>query len=222
MSDIKVCAFDPSLTGFGVSAGDKDTIEIPTSPMNEQTQSQNLQRRAQEIAARILGFVNKNYDPQDELMIVLESPSYGSKGGLVEAGWMLCEIYNRVVPFMLGGRKATIVEVPPKSLKKWATGNGNADKTMMKAAIKERWGKEFERDPKGNLSDAYALYKYGIAILNGEVDYQRIPRRGQGGKKKSAKRSTTKTSSKKSPKDKPTVSSGGDNRGRRKTRSRAG
>jgi hypothetical protein len=179
-------SLDPSLCGFGVSAGDKETIEIQTTPSDAQTQSQNLQRRCQEIIGKILLFVNRNYSPEDELLIVLESPSYGSHGGLVEAGWMLCEIYSRL-PTMLD-QKVSIIEVAPSTLKKFTTSNGRADKDAMKAAIKEKWGKVFERDPKGNLTDAYALYKYGIAVLNGEIEYTRVPRRGKGkGQKKSGR-----------------------------------
>lgn len=138
-------------------------------------------------------------------------PSYGSHGALFEAGWMLCEIYNRFVLNLTGGRRAVIVEVAPTQLKKWATGNGGPDKgkLRMKAAIKERWGKEFERDPKGNLTDAYALYKYGIALLNGEIEHKPTPRRG---KKKNAKR---KTDSKGTPQDKPDKSVRGGARGRK-------
>lgn len=200
---------DPSLTGFGISAGDKETIEVATVPSDLQSQSQNLQRRCQEIIGKLMAFVNRNYDPDDEILMVVESPSYGSHGGLVEAGWMLCEIWNRV-PFMLGGRKVSIIEIAPSTLKKFAAGSGHADKDMMKAAVKERWGKEFELDKKGNKTDAYALYKYGIAVLDGSINYVRTPRRGKGkGRKKttgpkSVKKYSPKPSrSNNSPSDKP-------------------
>ena len=65
-----------------------------------------------------------------------------------------CYLYRRGVPFEI---------VPPKTLKKWTTNNGNATKDdMMKTAL-ERWGAEFTDD---NLCDAYCLARY-IMNLDG-------------------------------------------------------
>lgn len=46
------------------------------------------------------------------------------------------------------------VEVPPASLKKFATGKGNADKLAMCLAIQKRWGQTFATNDE---FDAYAL-----------------------------------------------------------------
>ncbi len=44
--------------------------------------------------------------------------------------------------------------IPPKSLKKWAVGKGNADKKVMMELSEKRWGVKFTDD---NICDAYNL-----------------------------------------------------------------
>lgn len=184
----KACGLDPSLRGFGVSSG-KETIVIATEPSDLQTTSQNCQRRCQEIIAKIVAFVNRNYDPDDIIMFVLEGPSFSSHGHGYEVGFLYAELYNRLINMI--NRPCTICEIPPGTLKKWTAGNGRADKDQMKAAIKEKWGVEFEQDRGGNKADAFALYKYGVAILEKEIDFKPTLRRGQG-KKQVAKRKAKK------------------------------
>lgn len=54
--------------------------------------------------------------------------------------------------------------VPPKQLKKFATGNGNASKEDMKASALERWGEEFTDD---NAADAFHAAKLAEALHAG-------------------------------------------------------
>jgi hypothetical protein len=211
----KPLGLDASYTGFGVSSG-KETIEIKTEPNNEQTTSQNCQRRCQEIVAKIVAFVNRNYAPDDAIMVVLEAPSFGSFGNPFETGWLFCELYNRLMSMV--NRPMTICEVPPSTLKKWVTGSGKTTdgKEPMRAAVKERWGVEFEMDKKHNKGDAFCLYKYGVAILEGDIQFTPTARRGKGKKtvarKKAEKnkrvKSTTNstTTRKRTPKAKATKS----------------
>lgn len=53
--------------------------------------------------------------------------------------------------------------VPPKTLKKWASGNGNAPKGIMIRVAAQRWGVQVEDD---NQADAVALAEFGRAYLN--------------------------------------------------------
>ena len=191
MGSTKPMGLDPSLRGFGVSCG-KDTIVICTQPSDLQTQSQNNQRRCQEIVAKIVAFVNKNYDSDDIIMFVLEGMSMNSFGAnhLAEMGFLFSELYNRL-PSMIN-RPCTICEIPPSGLKQWVHGKGNADKAQMKESVKERWGIEFEMDTGGNKTDAYCLYKYGIAIIEGIVEFVPMARRGQGKAAKQKRKATAK------------------------------
>lgn len=59
-----------------------------------------------------------------------------------------CYLYNNGVNFEI---------VPPKTLKKWTTNNGNADKKEMMEIAYLKWGNKFEDD---NLCDAYCLARY--------------------------------------------------------------
>lgn len=63
-----------------------------------------------------------------------------------------------VVKLILLARGIPVVTVPPKTLKKWVTGTGNADKELMMQTITERWGMDFDDD---NAADAFALTRYG-------------------------------------------------------------
>lgn len=59
-------------------------------------------------------------------------------------------------------RGIAYVEVPPKTLKKYASGNGNADKDEVKRAVTDRWG---FTDPCDDVVDAYVLARF----LHGET-----------------------------------------------------
>ncbi len=63
------------------------------------------------------------------------------------------ELYNNNIPF---------IDVPPKTLKKFVTGSGNASKKMMVDSVKSRWGMDVEDH---NVADAYGLGKIGQVML---------------------------------------------------------
>lgn len=50
------------------------------------------------------------------------------------------------------------LEVPPTTLKKWASGKGNAKKADMAIAVKDRWGYS---SPSDDIIDAVALARLG-------------------------------------------------------------
>jgi len=56
--------------------------------------------------------------------------------------------------------------IPPKVLKKWTTGNGNAGKDKMKESCYKRFGIKYEND---NLCDAYCLAAMALDNYNKEV-----------------------------------------------------
>lgn len=53
--------------------------------------------------------------------------------------------------------------IPPKTLKKFVTTDGNADKKFIRRVIKCRWGYDFKND---NIADAYGLARMAL----GEVE----------------------------------------------------
>ena len=55
--------------------------------------------------------------------------------------------------------------IPPKSLKKFVTNNGNAKKNLMLLKCYKRWGKSFDDD---NICDAYCLARLALEEFKDE------------------------------------------------------
>jgi crossover junction endodeoxyribonuclease RuvC len=89
-----------------------------------------------------------NLAPDD--VICIEGFSYGSKGKGVSTqygiGWLIRAELIR--------NGYTYIDVPPTSVKKFATGKGNAKKDAMVLPIFKHWGFEHTSD---NVRDAYVL-----------------------------------------------------------------
>lgn len=89
--------------------------------------------------------------------ISLEGYSYGSVGrSLFELGEVGGAV--RILSYDLGIRFEV---VPPKTLKKYITGNGNADKEIMKNSVESKYKKTFETSDE---TDAY-----GLAVMTAEL-----------------------------------------------------
>ncbi len=89
--------------------------------------------------------------------VVIEGFSYGSKGQGVSIqygiGWILrYTLYKNNIDF---------IEVSPNTLKKFATGKGNAKKENMILPIYKRYGFEDDSD---NIRDAYVLAQIARAL----------------------------------------------------------
>ena len=97
-------------------------------------------------------------------LVGIEGYSYGSKGKVFEigenAGLLKHYLYKYGHPFAI---------VEPKTIKKYATGNGNADKDMMQSAFIEETGLNIKEilgmtkkswNPSSDIIDAYYIGKY--------------------------------------------------------------
>ena len=136
MNPNKCIGIDPSLRGCGVASA-KEQIVIKTEPSDIETPSGNLLRRCQEIVAKIVIFINRNYNPEDEILVVIEAPVLNAMGGAhhpFECGWLYNDLYSRL-PAMVD-QKLLIIEVPTSTLRKWAVGKGNMPKDQMKLILK--------------------------------------------------------------------------------------
>lgn len=93
------------------------------------------------------------YDNEPISYVALEGYAMGISAGkntslcdLAELGGIIKNhLYSRDIPFLV---------VPPKSLKKFITGNGNASKDMMIQAISDIYG---FNTTNNNIADAYGL-----------------------------------------------------------------
>lgn len=88
----------------------------------------------------------ENHKPEK---IIIEGYSMGSRGMVYDIG----EVGGVIRHFMYMN-KIPYIEIPPKTLKKYVTDNGNADKEMMMEAVGKKYGHIFQDD---NTNDAYAM-----------------------------------------------------------------
>lgn len=89
-------------------------------------------------------------------LAVVEDFSFGSKG---KAVFQIAGL-GYLIRHMLWRNSVPTLLVPPALLKKYVTGAGNSDKTVMLKEIYKRWGADINDD---NIGDAYALARIGVA-----------------------------------------------------------
>lgn len=99
--------------------------------------------------------IRSHLEPGD--VIAIEGFSYGSKGAGVDVqygiGWGIrMDLYND---------GANYTDVPPTSLKKFATGKGTASKDNLAVPIYKHWGFEHSSN---DVRDAYVLAQIARAI----------------------------------------------------------
>lgn len=148
-----VAGIDPSLTGCAVSLFDS------CGAQNTHTYSS---KPADGLGARFHRFNSLCLDVVEAArgasLCCIEGYSFASKGGKafdrVEFGGML-----RWRLMAQAGVK--LIEVPPTTLKLFAAGKGNADKTAMALAVYKRWKVEL---PDDNQVDAYCLARLAACI----------------------------------------------------------
>lgn len=92
-------------------------------------------------------------------LVVIEGYSFGSTHRAEAIGEL-----GGVIRLALHVRGHRMLIVPPKTLKKFATGNGNAKKSDMKSKAWSRWQFEGVDD---NAVDAFCLAKLGEFCLHG-------------------------------------------------------
>lgn len=148
-----VVGIDPSLTSTGLCVF-YDSGEIATHTLGSSP--------AEGLSARFTRYDGLLRDVAKHIgssahLIAIEGYSFDSRGGKafdrVEYGALLRKD--------LSFRCDCLIEVPPSSLKLFAAGKGNANKTAMALAVFKRWGREF---PDDNQVDAYALARMAACI----------------------------------------------------------
>lgn len=146
---------DLSLTGTGVSLIDNDgdfleDILISTGPHDFKTEEERLYY----IADAVLVFIDEaTGGTSGDLFINVEGISFGSRGS------RLAQIsgLHYLLRHFLWKAEFDYIITPPKELKKWVAGNGNAKKELMLLKTYKRWGIEFSDNDK---CDAFCLAKY--------------------------------------------------------------
>lgn len=154
----RVIGLDASLTGTGIA----DTNGWSTAIGEKGLTTLPLQERARAIktlAAKILLEVGI---PD---LVVIEGPSYSSKGGGAhERSGLWWWLVERVASW----ESTQIVEVPPSLVKKYAVGKGQAPKEQMVDAVARRFP-HYETGGDNNQCDAVVLAAMGADYLGHPV-----------------------------------------------------
>lgn len=155
MEEKTVLSIDASLTGFAmalkVPGKDVELFEYSTKP------TKTLRARVKRIRSLVYKVIDLLTEHKPDL-IIIEGYSYASKGSssitLGELGGVL---RHSIVDHVL------VIEVPPSTLKKFATDKGNAGKTAVATALTHRYGIPFSSD---NKADAFGLLQIGLCALD--------------------------------------------------------
>ncbi|WP_028392741.1 crossover junction endodeoxyribonuclease RuvC [Bacillus cihuensis] len=152
---MRYVGIDPSTkTGIAILYNKKSSLynEYTEGVVDEITTNKTEDiERFEDIAQKIL----MQLEPDD--LICIEGFSYGSRGQGVSTqygvGW--------IIRYLLHFEGFKVIEIPPTSVKKFATGKGNVKKDAMVIPIYKRWGFEHDSD---NVRDAYVLARIAEAI----------------------------------------------------------
>lgn len=159
---IRYCGVDPSVSGTGLVIMSKD---------GEVLQAKSIKAGKEEDPLRFMKLTEelvKHLDPATD-KILIEGFSYGSKGRGISVtygtGWCM-RIYFEQLGFQWQ-------EVPPSSLKKYASDHGNASKKLVGKAVKRKWGFESSSD---DIVDAYVLARMAWSMYNHDalLDYEKL------------------------------------------------
>lgn len=129
---MNVVGLDPSLSGTGVAEHDGTTTTL-RPPMGPDEPCARLKWISKEIIQRAWIPTDLGWD---RALVAIEGFSYASKGrGLLDLaglGWLIrVELHSHTIPY---------AEIAPSTLKKYATGSGNASKAEVLVAAVQRLG----------------------------------------------------------------------------------
>ena len=163
-----IIGIDPSLTSTGIVVLRGNKVELAVTTKNKPALG--TIERVRLIYERIVCVAESLTDGekwQAPDLIVIEGFSYGSKGrsvfDIAYLGWRIRE----ELEWLKEQDNIPWLEVPPSQLKKFATGQGNANKEIILQQVYKRWGVEFSDN---NQADAYVLAQIGRAYLGGMDD----------------------------------------------------
>ena len=141
-----VVGLDPSLTGLGL-ATPEGTFTITSKPATDVT---GRAERLVTMLDKVAGLIGEEVS-----LVVIEGPAYSRQLG---AGHHLSAGLWWLLAADLTYRGHQVIEVPPTTLKKFATGKGNASKEDMVAAARLRG----HAPADDNEADALAILHWAI------------------------------------------------------------
>lgn len=153
-----IIGIDPSLTETGIATNDGlDIIQSLPAGNSLGARHNRLSTIVHQIDNIVLGVLT---DTARADLVVIEAPSMGSTRQVQASGvdrnglwWLIVQrLYTLTIP---------VVDVPPATLKKFATGKGNATKPDMRMALYQRAGLDCRND---NKVDAWWLRQVGLHL----------------------------------------------------------
>lgn len=151
---VRYVGVDPSLSGTGLVILDEDGQVVEAVSLKAGKEDDPL--RFMEVTKRIRKHLNPATDK-----VLIEGFSLGSRGAGVSKmfgiGW--------TIRIMLTEEVFQWQEVPPTSLKKFASNKGNAKKEDLVLPVYKKWGFE---TVSNDILDAYVLSKMAWSMYNPE------------------------------------------------------
>lgn len=159
---MRVIGLDLSLTATGIAVITDGSVEVDT--ITSRPTGDSVEDRVRRLR-RIERATEEHICSDDEInLIVIEGPSFGQmrqSGEHIRAGlwWRIASLSEEY---------ATVVEVSPASLKKYATGKGNAAKDAVLLAVARRYPTVDVGN--NNEADALTLAAMGARHLGDPID----------------------------------------------------
>lgn len=155
----RIVGLDLSLTSTGFAVWHCKEAIAPTCDIID-TEGITGLARMDHILARVCSLLGKE---DEQTLYVIEDFSFASKGAalfqIAGLGYLIrYYFYKQQLPFIL---------VPPTVLKKFVTGVGNADKSVILKEVYKRWGADLNDD---NMADAYGLARIGRALAGWDTE----------------------------------------------------
>ncbi|NUQ98252.1 MAG: Holliday junction endonuclease [Streptomyces sp.] len=146
-----IIALDLSMTATGLCDIEGHTSTVKTKLPGDQ-RLMGIVENVRHIAGSGRGYLGANLA---DLAVIEDLPTHAKSAGItgMVQGAVRVELMRLGVPYVL---------VTPASLKKWATGKGNADKIAMAVSTLKRFGREF---PNDNECDAWCLRAMALDAL---------------------------------------------------------
>ena len=153
---------DPSLSGTSIVGVSSVNALLFHATIDTTVPAKKRAERLSDLQQKFLAVLYHHIDMRatDDLTVALEGYSFGSTGKketLAEWGGVLrLSLYDLGIKY---------TEIPPKSMKKFITNNGNANKVLIATSIQRIYGVEFGGND--NEYDAYGLAQVARGIGGG-------------------------------------------------------
>lgn len=151
---MRFIGIDPSTAGTGLVIFDEEGLVVEALVLKAIENNDDDPKRFRDLATRLRKHLNPATDK-----VLIEGFSFGSKGRGVSiaygVGWIIRDMLNE--------NYITWMDIPPKTLKKFISNNGNAAKKDLVKPTLDKWGFTHKSN---DVVDAYGLAKIAYHMYN--------------------------------------------------------